>query len=579
MKTNTNLCNLGGYAALFLTLLTPSAPAQAADSSSSAPAASATVARFGYFSYKGSDARFDRPIDRSGQYFNPIIAGFYPDPSICRKGDTYYLVNSSFSFYPGIPIFTSKDLVSWTQAGHVLDRPSQLLLTNQRVSGGIYAPDIKYNPHNDTFYMVTTGVYGPGNFFVKAQDPAGSWSDPVLLPEISGIDPSFFFDDNGKAYIVHNAEPEGKADWEQQRAIRMYEFDVASEKVVGSGREVVRGGARPEDKPIWIEGPHLYKVNGYYYLMCAEGGTDIDHSEVVFRSKAPWGPYAPYGGNPILTQRDLPDLRDDRVTCAGHADLVETPDGGWWAVFLACRPYEENLVNTGRETFLLPVEWRDEFPVILPQGKPIPTVVSKQGLPEPPPSAAPTTGNFTYRNEFDHPELDHSWIFLRTPRAPFYAIKNGELSITALPVSLDEQLSPSAIFRRQQHAAFEVETQLNFSPASSRGMAGFCLFQNEKYYIAFGKTMLNGVETLVLDRVENDKVRLAAVPAGAGKGASVRLKVVGKGRYCDFLYSFDGNSWQTLASHVDAANLSTRRAGGFTGACIGLFNYELGITN
>ncbi|KAA6321909.1 Non-reducing end alpha-L-arabinofuranosidase BoGH43A [termite gut metagenome] len=526
------------------------------------------TAQFDYFKYKGKDKRFDKPIDPNNQYFNPILAGFYPDPSICRKGDTYYLANSSFSFYPGVPIFTSKDLINWTQIGHVLDRPSQLNITNQDVSEGIFAPAINYNRYNDTFYMITTDVYGIENFFVKTKDPAQGWSDPVRLPEIEGIDPSFFFDEDGKGYIVHNAVPEGSEDWENQRAIRMYEFDVATEKVIGKGKEIIRGGTRPENKPIWIEGPHLYKINGYYYLMCAEGGTDTNHSEVIFRSKTPWGSYEAYANNPILTQRDLPENRQEKITCTGHADLIETPEGEWYAFFLACRPYEGNLLNTGRETFLLPVEWRDGFPVILPQGKSIPAIGEKKRLT---PTGNPTSGNFEYNNEFNEPTLDYSWMFLRTPQKSFYTIENGKLAITPLPLSIEEKCSPSVIFHRQQHAHFEVETRLEFSPESAADFAGFTLFQREKFNFIFGKTSINGVATLIVDRNENGKTQLAAISIEDKKHLPVVLKVVGKGRYYDFLYRFEGEEWQTLVTDADAANLSTQRAGGFVGAFIGLY--------
>lgn len=151
---------------------------------------------FNYFRYSGNDTRFDRPIDRTRQYFNPILAGFYPDPSVCRKGDTYYMVNSSFGFFPGVPLFTSQDLVNWKQAGHVLDRPGQLPLGGQGVSGGIFAPSIAYNEHNNTFYMITTNV-GRGNFFVKSANPEEGWSDPIWLPTVGGIDPSCLFHKEG----------------------------------------------------------------------------------------------------------------------------------------------------------------------------------------------------------------------------------------------------------------------------------------------------------------------------------------------------------------------------------------------
>ncbi|WP_317236635.1 glycoside hydrolase family 43 protein [Parabacteroides sp. FAFU027] len=527
------------------------------------------TASFGYFKYKGKDARFDKKIDPKNQYLNPVIAGFYPDPSICRKGDTYYLVNSSFSFYPGVPIFKSKDLVNWTQIGHVLDRPSQLNLTNQGISQGIFAPAIEYNPHNDTFYMITTSAYGIGNFFVKSKDPEKGWSDPIQLPDIDGIDPSFFFDEDGKGYIVHNAAPNGTPDWNQQRAIRLYEFDVKTDKITGKFKEILRGGTHIERKPIWIEGPHIYKINGYYYLMCAEGGTDTDHSEVVLRSKSPWGPFEEAKANPILTQRDLPDNRPERVTCAGHADLIQTPKGDWWAVFLASRPYEDNLINTGRETYLLPVVWKKGFPEILPKGKVIPTVVNKAGLST---TKYPLTGNFVYNEEFNSNKLDNSWIYVRTPKEQFYTLENGKLNIKPLPVNIEERKSPSAIFRRQQHLSFEMETQLEFSPASEKDFAGITFFQNEAYQLVAGKTIANGVPSLILNRIEKDKVTLASVALSSQESnLPISLKVIGKGRYYDFLYSTDGKTWKTLYANADAANLSTRRSGGFIGACIGLY--------
>lgn len=197
-------------------------------------------ATFSHFKYTGDDTRFQKQYDAKTQYLNPILAGFYPDPSICRVGNSYYLVNSSFSFFPGVPIFESHDLVSWQQIGHVLDRPSQVPLKNQRVSGGIFAPDIKYNAKNKTFYMITTNV-GAGNFFVKTTDPHKGWSEPVYLPQIDGIDPSFFFDKDGTAYIVHNGPVEGGADYEGQRAIRIMRFDTKGDSIITSGTPQGRG--------------------------------------------------------------------------------------------------------------------------------------------------------------------------------------------------------------------------------------------------------------------------------------------------------------------------------------------------
>lgn len=528
------------------------------------------VARFDYYRYEGKDEWFDRNIDLSRQYFNPIMAGYYPDPSICRKGDTYYLINSSFAYFPGVPIFTSKDLVNWEQIGHVLDRPSQLDIVNQNVSEGIFAPAIEYNPYNDTFYMITTNVGRMGNFFVKAKDLSKGWSDPILLPEVTGIDPSFFFDEDGKAYIVHNDAPEREPEWDQQRAIRIHEFDVENDRTIGENKEIIRGGVNPADKPIWIEGPHLYKVNEYYYLMCAEGGTATDHSEVIFRSKSPWGPYEAAKYNPILTQRDMTSEREYKITCAGHADMIQTPEGEWWAVFLGVRPYEgDYLFNTGRETFLLPVVWENDFPIILRKNQAIPTIVDKKGLI--PKGNSGLTGNFVYNNDFTN-ELDHSWIFIRTPKEDFYVIENDKLNIIPLDVSIEEKKSPAAVLRRLQHSHFCVETQMEYCPPTGNDFAGISLFQNEKFQYLYGKTILGGKESIALYRIEQNKELLASLPLNKKEiDQPVQLRVEGKGRYYDFLYSTNGSSWEILVADVDASNLSTQMAGGFVGTCIGLY--------
>lgn len=533
---------------------------------------SAQTATFSYFNYAGNDNRFDKKIDNARQYFNPILAGFYPDPSVCRKGDTYYLVNSSFSFFPGVPIFTSKDLVNWKQLGNVLDRESQLPLTHQRVSGGIYAPDITYNKNNQTFYMITTNV-GAGNFFVKTKDPAKGWSEPIYLHKINGIDPSMFFDQDGKGYIVHNAPVMGKADYEGQRAIRIFRFDVKGDSIIGEPTEIVRGGTHVTEKPIWIEGPHLFRVGKFYYLMCAEGGTGSMHSEVIFRAKNPMGPWEEFSGNPILTQRSgLDPAREDIVTSTGHADLVQAPRGDWWAVFLGCRPYEDDFYNTGRDTYLLPVTWKDGWPTILEKGKVLPTVVNKENLDPMTPNKYLTTGNFSYTDRFNGTQLDMRWIFLRNPKDGFYSLGDNGLSIHPLPVNISQKESLSAIFCRQQHTTFTAETQLNFSPSSSKDLAGLALLQNEEYNFVFGKTIIGGKPSVVLMRAEKNNVIIGSAPlAGNDATSPLRLKIEGNGRYYDFYYAISDGSWQPLARGVDAINLSTGRSGGFIGACIGLY--------
>ena len=281
---------------------------------------------------------------RGTAYRNPVIPGFHPDPSVVRVGDDFYLVTSSFEFFPGVPIFTSRDLVHWRQLGHVLTRESQLPLQKARPSGGIYAPTLRY--HDGTFYMITTNVDGGGNFLVTAKDPAGPWSEPVWLPDFGGIDPSLFFDDDGTVYLTG----QGSGSPGQPRGIYQTTLDVKTGKLLGPLRLVWdRTGTR------YPEGPHLYKIRGRYYLMIAEGGTEYGHMVTIARSDSPWGPFEACPRNPILTHRQTEN--DMPVQGTGHADLVEAADGSWWMVFLAFRPVSGYWHHLGRETFLAPVTW------------------------------------------------------------------------------------------------------------------------------------------------------------------------------------------------------------------------------
>jgi alpha-N-arabinofuranosidase len=533
-----------------------------------ATAALAEPVTFDWFEYTGHDAVFDTQLP-ADHYRNPILAGFYPDPSVTRVGDIFYLVNSTFAYFPGIPLFASRDLAHWTLVGHIIDRPSQLGFDGLGMSRGVFAPDIAF--HDGTFYVINTAVDSGGNYYVTAKNPAGPWSDPVWLKALAGgIDPSFFFDDDGKAYVANNDLPEGKPLYDGHRAIWIQELDVASGKLVGRRKMILNGGVDPAAKPVWIEGPHVYKRKGWYYLMCAEGGTGPNHSEVVLRARSPWGPFVPYAGNPILTQRDLPPDRAAPITNAGHADLIEAPDGSWWAVFLASRTYGGTHYNTGRETFLLPVTWKDEWPIILPKGKPIPYV--QRGLaakPAPPGTAVPTTGNFTWRDEFDGPSLNPAWIFARVPREQWADLraKPGALTIHPLAESLDTLKNPSFLARRQQHIAFDASTSLQL-PASGHVAAGLAAFQNENYWYFLGaRRAADGVQVF-LERRDGKSTTTVATTTVAAAG-SLQLKVSANGPAYAFSYASPGEPWHTLRASEDGTLLSTDVAGGFIGAVIG----------
>lgn len=531
--------------------------------------------RFLEFNYTGCDAVYrENPLD-STNFYNPILQGFYPDPSLTRKGDDYYMVCSSFAYFPGVPIFHSTDLVNWTQIGNVLSRPSQLKLDGLDIKCGIYAPVIRYNPYNDTFYMITTlvgGLHG-GNFLVKAKDPAGEWSDPVWLPQVGGIDPSLFFDDNGKAYIVHNAAPNGKPLYPGHRTIRMWEFDVQTDKVVSGGDVVINGGVDIRDKPIWIEGPHMYKKNGTYYIMCAEGGTDERHSEVIFSSDKVGGRYKPAEKNPILTQRHLDENRPYPVTCSGHADIISTPEGDYYAVFLACRPYAGDKYNTGRETFILPVDWSGKFPLFKGGLEPIrPTlplpkgVVYKAGK-----SGYFPNGNFIYIEKFRGDRPDPRWIAIRGAYDDFAKTGKNGLELTPLPVDITEQATPAFIGYRQQHLNFKLRTVMEYTPHCENDLAGVVCYQNEGFNYVLGVTVSDGVKKVVLEKTLDGKTECITEVLLPGQYSRVTLAVDGRGRSYNFGYSADDCDIEWISHDQDGSLLSTAVAGGFTGCILGLY--------
>lgn len=470
-------------------------------------------------------------------------------------------------------MFKSHDLVSWKQVGSVLDRNSQLDLSTAEINtGGVYAPQISYNPKNKTYYMTTMNMSKFDVFYVKSTNPEKGWSEPIHMKH-GGMDTSFFFDKDGKAYVVYNAQPFAGAKYPGQTAIHMNEFDWKADSIKGKTWELTTGSSCMEN-PICIEGPHLYRVGKYYYLMAAEGGTENGHSEVIFRSKSLTGQWEEYPSNPILTQRNLKEeLRQDKVTCTGHADLVQAQDGKWWAVFLGCRPYRgddsdpapyyADLFNTGRETFLLPVTWKDGWPIILEPGKAVPTVVDKANLQST--EAERPTGNYAFRDDFTSTALNPQWMYLRNPVANNYQTGNG-LTLTPSEATLSEIKQPTALLFRQKNTSFTVETAMSYTPENT-SIAGLALMQNEKNHVIFGKTLINGEPRLVLSlTAKGTTVTAASVKDNA---TTVTLKVEGNGRFYTFLYKRTDGNWQTLATGVDCAFLSTPRAGGFAGVTVG----------
>ncbi|MFO7445961.1 MAG: glycoside hydrolase family 43 protein [Ignavibacteriaceae bacterium] len=527
---------------------------------------------------------FSQDVNR---FTNPILAGFYPDPSICKVGEDYYLVNSTFSYYPGIPVHHSKDLVNWKLIGYVMNRPEQMNLDSLGVSRGIFAPAIMY--HDGLFYVTCTLVDAGGNFVVTAKSPEGPWSDPVWIPEVNGIDPSMFFDEDGKAYILYNSvAPDDKPLYDGHRTIRMYEFDLVNMKVTGGETILINGGTDISKKPVWIEGPHIFKKDGYYYMIAAEGGTSDQHSEVVFRSKKVNGPYGSYENNPILTQRHLDPKREFPVTSTGHADFVESKPGEWWAVFLGCRPYEpgeEGYYNTGRETFLAPVKWEEGWPVILKGNEtvqyyypyPLPAVKDKDTY--------PYSGNFTVKDNFDTEELDLNWMFLRTPREKWYDLKNkaGYLSMHVKPETASGNMNPAFIGRRQQHHTGSASAALSFTPQNENEKAGLIVFQNENHFYYLCKSLEGSQTALQLYKSnagENTDGRMELLTSQKLEKEDAEkellLMIEANENVYSFKYSFSPGEWKILKDNVDAAFLSTRAAGGFVGCMYAMYATSLG---
>ena len=529
---------------------------------------------FSNATYVGDDQIYKRNPLKEDEFYSPILQGCYPDPAITRKGDDYYMVCSSFAMFPGVPIFHSKDLVNWTDLGGVLNKVSEFNPHDTGISAGVYAPGITYNPHNDTFYMIVTAFTGGlGNIIVKTKDPKKGWGSPIKLA-FDGIDPSIFFDDNGKGYVVHNDAPDkGKELYNGHRVIKVWEYDLEKDQVIpGTDKIIVDGGVDLSKKPIWIEAPHLYKKDNHYYLMCAEGGTGGNHSEVVFISDNPKGPFKPASNNPILTQRYFPQNRPNKVDWAGHADLVLGPDNKYYGVFLGIRPNEKDRVNAGRETFMLPVDWSGTFPVfengLVPMGPKLKMpngVVNKTGK-----DGFFPNGNFTFTENFTSEKLDYRWIGLRGPREHFISIVKKGLQITPFAVNIKELKPTSTLFYRQQHNTFSFTTTLDYKPESEKDLAGIVCLQNERYNYVFGVTKKGKDTYILLERTENGQSEIISSAKIEVKGA-LRLQVKATGDNYQFSYALNGDDFENLGNPVSGDILSTNVAGGFTGALVGLY--------
>lgn len=502
-------------------------------------------------------------------YQNPVLPGFYPDPSVCRVGDDYYLVTSTFEYFPGLPIFHSRDLVNWRQIGHVLDRPSQLPLDGIAPSAGLYAPTIRY--HEGMFYVINTlmnGLQESGNFIVTAVDPAGPWSEPYWLEDAPGIDPSLFFDDDGRCWYTGNRVPLNGEDFVGHREIWLQELDLTTMQLTGERFGLWDGAVKGG---VHAEAPHLYKINGLYYLMIAEGGTSHDHAVTIARSQSIAGPYEANPRNPILTHRHLG--LGYPIVGTGHAELVETQTGEWWLFLLAMRPYDGYFYNLGRETFLTPVSWEDGWPLVSPGMGRVELEHAVPNLPQQTWPAPPAC------DQFEGDSLAYYWNFLRTPREDFYSLsaRPGHLRLRLRPQRLVERANPSFVGRRQRHIDFVARTCIEFVPQSVHETAGLVLLQNDRFHYRFVVGLGENGRFLRLVKCEKGvESILAEQPVDSNR---LYLKVEAVGQAYSFFAATEPEMWQEVAGGVDGRILSTPIAGGFVGAYMGMYASSNGHTS
>ena len=469
-------------------------------------------------------------------YHNPVIPGFWSDPSVCRVGEDYYLVNSTFEYFPGVPVFHSKDLVNWEQIGYCIDRPTQL-----PKGLNIFATTIRY--HEGTFYMITTNIGAEGNFYVTAKNPAGPWSDPIII-QAQGIDPDLFFDKDGKTYVISST-------------FILFEIDLNTGKLISEGRKIWNGtGGR------YTEGPHIYQKDGFYYIIAAEGGTEEAHSETIARSRNIWGPYDANPSNPILTHCNAAG-QGNPIQGLGHADIIQSHDSSWWIVFHGYRSIGGTHHTLGRETCLAPVSWPENgWPVVNGNGT-INENMTCPTLPLKPLSAAPA------RTEFSTDKLSLEWNYLRYPVTGNYSLSShkGFLRLKGSEQTIEDQKSPTFVGRRIQDMYFTSATELDFNPENANEEAGMILLNNGTHFdltIKQTKGRRVVVGRLRFGSVVHETMEVVLKPGP--------VKLIIKGERANFILLYSqGNDEPKELTRVMARYLSSETVGGFTGVFIGLY--------
>lgn len=492
-------------------------------------------------------------------YINPILHGWNPDPSVCRRGDEFFMVTSTFMYFPGVPIYRSQDLVHWELVGHALTRKNQLDFSIPERRNEIFAPTLRY--YEGRFYLITTDVGGIGNFFVTAENPVGPWSDPIRV-DVGLFDPSLLFDDDGRVYYTRR----GKT------GIVQAEIDLSTGKLTTPLREIGRGFVSED-----AEGPHLYKIRGRYYLLTAEGGSRYGHMVAIGRSSNPWGPFEPCPHNPILTQRGrtFSPIRD-----TGHGELVEDRDGRWWLFFLGTRNWTySSFAHLGRETHLLPVEWTvGDWPFLEEGGRAFPLVGGNGvGI------LGPELINDELHEEYDDwssATLDCRWITVRGGVEG--ALRWGpSIEDRAVGLEIDcrqdaglDGLRPALLARRLTAFGFEAEVQVELKASESGAVleAGICLYLDEcHHYEAAIRLSSTGTITVVLKKQIEDMSTESPTEELPGSITSIRLGIVGTDEEFVFRFALPGEqAWRNLGTGTSKL-LWPELASQWTGTVIGVY--------
>ena len=523
---------------------------------------------------------------KNDTYHNPIIKGGYPDPSVCRVGDDYYMVTSSFSYFPGLPVFKSTDLVHWEQIGNAISRPNQLDYRNCGSSEGLWAATIRY--HEGRFYIVNTlDVQGRTyryNFVLTTKDPEGEWSDAVIIQGADGIDPSLYFDENGRMWYCGNMIPEDLK-YPSHKMIYLCELDRQTFQFFGQRHIIYDGNV---DHSLFMEAPHIYRIDGLYYLMTACGGTQTNHCVNICRSRSLLGPYEPCPRNPVVTNRNLKLINGLGVSVTGHGDLVQTQEGEWYMALLGIRPYEREIedyeryqprkwirtpdrnknaqFNLGREVFLVPIAWDyDGWPLVDNHNG---MVNLEERRPELPYFRPPHHSGV---DNFEEKVLDMIWCMRRPVQNPFYSltVRPGYLRMELSHVRLEDMDTPAMLVRRQQHYNFQAALAMEFEPLRDGEEAGLVLTQNERFSFLLVKEMKKGRVMLNCYRLVNGvRELLRSVETGPGR---LYLTVEGTEGSYDFYYGMRERQKTALALGEDGSILSTLVADGFVGTYLGMY--------